>query len=207
MIKSLNWVDVLVIIIVVRVGYVAFQEGLSHQIFPLLGSILTVIISLSYYNKIGHFISQGLIKIPVEISNSLSFLLLAVITALVFRYLKAIVDKVIHVEWHPLLEKFGGIVFGLGRAVILASLVLMIISLMPFPYLQRSIRDRSVTGMRFLEIGPELYGMASKLAPQPKTKEAVLTKEEIMKNLTADKTISPKVEAKKKVADWEKVGQ
>lgn len=198
-IRSLNWVDILVIIVVFRISYVAFQEGLSHEIFPVIGAVATLIVTLNYYNKIGGLISENLIKMPPEISNFLSFLILAVITGLGCKLLKAILDKIIHVEWHPLIERFGGLIFGIARAFITTSLVIMIIALMPLSYLQRSIRDKSVTGMHVLRIGPAVYEKASRLLPavKGKTKTPSISKDDIVKDLISEKSIATKKVTKK----------
>ena len=161
-IRRINWVDVLVVILMIRISYVAFQEGLSHEILPLIGSIIIIIIDLHYYEKIGLFISQNLAILPIELANFLSFLILTIIIGLAFKLLAGILNKVIKVAWHPLIEIFGGVIFGVIRASIVASLILMIIALLPLPYLQWSVRDRSVTGMFFLKIGPSIYEKVSK---------------------------------------------
>lgn len=204
-IRRINWVDVLVVILMIRISYVAFQEGLSHEILPLIGSIIIIIIDLHYYEKIGLFISQNLVILPIELANFLSFLILAVIIGLAFKLLAGIFNKVIKVAWHPLIEIFGGVIFGVIRASIVASLILMIIALLPLPYLQRSVRDRSVTGMFFLKIGPSIYEKVSKFLPTIKVGGYPVNKEEIIKNLASDKSVAPKLKKEEKTAPaWEK---
>jgi len=206
-IKSLNWVDVLVIIIILRISYVAFQEGLSHEIFPLAGALATIVLSIRYYTQIGGLISGNLIKISPLVSNFLGFLIIAGITGLACKLLKAILDKIIHVEWHPLIERFGGFIFGLARAFMTASIVLIIMALMPLPYLQRSIRDKSATGMYIVRIGPAIYEKAARLLPAGKGDAGVINKEDIVKNLVSDKSLAPNSAKKeKKVNEWEKIG-
>ncbi len=71
--KQINWVDVLAAIIILRISYVAFQDGLSHEIFPLIGIIGTVVLALHYYNKLAIFISQNVLKAPMDLLNFLTF--------------------------------------------------------------------------------------------------------------------------------------
>ena len=68
-ITRVNWVDLLALIIILRISYVAFNEGLSHEIFPLTGGIVVVVLSLHYYTKLGQFIWSNIPAIPVEIAN------------------------------------------------------------------------------------------------------------------------------------------
>lgn len=201
--RSINWVDVLAVIIVFRISYVAFQDGLSHEIFPVMTVIASLVICLNYYSNLAVYISQTFFKLPIALSNFLSFLVLAVGTGYAFKLLRSILDKIIKVQWHPLIERFGGLVFGIVRAFLVASLVLMTISMAPFPYLQWSIRDKSLVGMHFLRIGPSIYEKVSGLLPAQKTEKRALGKEEITKYLVSDKSIAPSTSKKAKTAEWE----
>ncbi len=212
-ITRINWVDVLVLIVVLRISYVAFQEGLSHEIFPLIGTVATLVIALHYYVKIGLLICQNLAKIPVDLANLLSFLVLIIVIGLILKVLRVVLDKVIKITWHPLIERFGGLVFGVLRGSVVASMVLTFIVLMPLSYLQWSVRDRSLVGMHFLRIGPTIYAKVLKALPPAKTKgsskkseEVSRDKEDIVRELVSDKSIAPtKAEkAKEKIPEWEK---
>ena len=191
LIRSLNWVDVLVIIIVIRISYVAFCEGLSHEIFPVMTAVASVIICLHYYLKIGGFITENLpLGIPRPVSNFVAFLVLSVTTGLIFKLVKVLLDRIIKVQWHPAIEKIGGIVFGLARACIVASLALMTMAIAPLPYLQWSIREKSVTGMHILRVGTGLYEKAAGHLPALTLGGAIVDKEEVVQNIISDKAIA-----------------
>lgn len=160
-----NWVDVLALILIIRISYVAFQDGLSHEIFPFLTTIFTITITLHYYTSLGEFLTQGVLKFPLVLANFLAFTALAAVSWVVFKFLKIILDKIIKVQWHPAVEKVGGMVIGIMRSFVVVSLVLILLSVTPLSYLQRSIRERSLTGMYFLQIGYDVYGKTSKILP------------------------------------------
>lgn len=197
-ISKINWVDVLVAIIMIRMSYVAFREGLSHEIFPFIGSVVIVMVSLHYYMKIGSFISQNVGSIPAEISNFFSFLVLVVVVGFAVKLLGRLLEKIVKVGWHPIIEKFGGLVVGIMRAYIITGVVLMMLALMPLSYLQWSIRDKSFTGKYVLMAGPEIYSRLSRFLPTIKVGEPALTKDTIAKNLMSDKSISSKSNKKEK---------
>ena len=48
-IKQFNWVDIFVIILSVRVLYIAVKNGLPVELFKLLGTIAAIYLSLHYY--------------------------------------------------------------------------------------------------------------------------------------------------------------
>lgn len=159
-IAKINWVDILAVIIVLRISYVAMQDGLSREIFPLVSTALTAAVSVHYYRDLALF-AQGMINMPVSILNLLAFLALVIGVGLIFKLVRALVDTLMKVTWHPLVEKAGGLIFGLARASIVVSIVLVIMSITPLPYLQYSMKERSLTGPYFLKIAP---GISSKIA-------------------------------------------
>lgn len=198
----LNWVDLLVVIIMLRTTYNAFRDGLSHEIFPLIAYICGVIISLRYYGDLAIFVSKNLFNLQIETARFISFVMLLVGIGFILKLISALVDKLIKVTWHPVVEKFGGLVFGLVRASIKTSLVLIIIALLPLSYLTWSIKDRSLLGMHFLRIAPAIYEKVAWVVPSMRTAEL----ENIVKNVVADKP-EPQgsKKTKKQKAEWEKV--
>lgn len=188
--QKINWVDILVLIVVLRTGYVALQDGLSHEILPLIGSLFMIICALHYYQRVSKFIYDIGFILPIEILYPVAFLVLAVLIGLLFRLVKAIIDKLIKVTWHPLVERFGGLIAGLARGAVLVSMILILLTLLPLPYLQWSVRDRSLTGIYFLRIGPELYEKTSMVLPSIKLGSGRVSSKELVKGLTSDKTIA-----------------
>jgi uncharacterized membrane protein required for colicin V production len=187
-ITRLNWIDVIVIIVILRTSYVAFQDGLSHEIFPLIGAVGTLILALHYYNAVALIISRTILPTHTVVAVFFSFLALVIIIGLIFRLLRGIVDAVVKVSWHPALEKFGGLVVGVIRASVVASTVLIILALLPLPYIQWSIREKAVTGMYFLRIGPEIYSKTAALLPAA---GKAITKESLINDIVSDKAALP----------------
>ena len=106
--KNINWVDALILILIARTSYVSLQDGLSHELLPLVGSVCMLIFSLHYYNKIALFFSNNGLNLPIGILNLASFILSVVCIGLIFKLAKVVIDKIIKVTWHPVIEKFGG---------------------------------------------------------------------------------------------------
>lgn len=202
----LNWVDVLILIIMIRISYVSFQDGLSHVIFPLLSGIIMIIVALRYYMVISDYIGRYLPKWPMEILNFLSFAALIMGSGLILKFARILLDKVIAVTWHPLIEKFGGLVLGIIRASVVTSIILVVIALLPIRYFQYSIRDRSLAGMYFLKIGPGIYERLSGFLPVIKIGGSPAKSGDLIEYIVSDKLIfpSPKKE-KDPTPEWEKV--
>jgi membrane protein required for colicin V production len=190
-ITKINWVDLLVIILMVRTSYVAFQDGLSHEIFPLIGTAGTAVVCLQYYHKIALFIG-GAIALPITLLDFLTFLLLIIIVGLIFKLLGILAEKVMKVTWHPMVEKFGGLLVGCLRGSVVVSLVLIILALAPLPYLQWSIRDKSLTGMYFLRIAPNIHSKVCWALPSLKVESGSTGGEGLVQDIASDKSIAQK---------------
>ena len=189
LLTKINWVDVVVIIIMVRISCVAFHDGLSHEIFPFLGALSSLIIALHYYSGVALSISQNVINIPVEILDPVGFIAISLGVGYIFKFLRIIVDKIIKVTWHPAVESLGGLIFGMLRAAVVTSLVLIIIAMVPASYLQRSIRDKSLMGMTFLSIGPVMYSKVSGMLPDITIGGREIRSDNIVQQIIAEKSV------------------
>ena len=185
---KINWVDVLVVILILRTSYVAFQDGLSHEILPFIGSLCMLVFSLHYYNKIALYLYNIGFALPMSVLNLLGFILSAVCIGILFRFIKAIIDKIIKVSWHPLIERFGGLLAGVIKGAVLTSMILIIIVLIPLSYLQWSVRDRSMTGVYFLRIGPAIYEKVAVFLPTVKVGGSPAYTKKLMMNLLSEKS-------------------
>ncbi|MCX5686158.1 MAG: CvpA family protein [Candidatus Omnitrophica bacterium] len=204
-VNKLNWVDILVVIIMMRTIYVAFQDGLSHEIFPLLGAFSSLILSLAYYKKIAFIMSQNIGGVAVAILEALSFVTLFVAVIFVFKLLRLVFDKIINVTWHPFIEKFGGLLAGAIKASMITSAILIMLALLPLPYLKWSIGDRSFIGMYFLKIGPSIYAKVSRVLPFIKIDDASFNVEYVVRDIIEDNTRETKARKEvKEIPDWEK---
>ena len=186
---KINWVDVLIVILIVRTSYVSLQDGLSHELLPLVGSVCMLIFSLHYYTKIAAFLYYMGFTIPMVFLDLVGFIAAFVCIGLLFKLIKLFIDKIIKVSWHPLIERFGGLIAGVVRGAVLTSTILIIIVLIPLPYLQWSVRDRSLTGVYFLRIGPVIYEKLSAVLPTVKAGGSRVSSNEMVKKLVSDKSI------------------
>ena len=188
---KINWVDILIVIVMLRTSYLAFQHGLCHEIFPLFGSALMVSVALRYYTTISGLIERYILKLPPDLLDLASFVALLVAVGMACKLVGTVLDALIKVTWHPFLEKFGGLLIGVVKASIVTSMVIIVLALVPLSYLQHSIRDKSLMGMRFMKIGPNIYELVSRFLPAlPTDKFAAPTKDELMRRLAEDKTVA-----------------
>ncbi|MBN1526866.1 MAG: CvpA family protein [Candidatus Omnitrophica bacterium] len=188
----MNWVDVMIAILLLRISYATFKEGLSHSIFPLFASAAVLILSLHYYIALGSIISKHIPGIHWMAANFISFLLLVVVLSILSKFLKAIIDIIVQVQWHPAIEKWGGLAIGLLKAAVITATILSILMLAPLPYFQRSIKDKSLTGRAILRIGPVMYCKAAGFLSKVGFVQRTPSEEKVMEELEWYKEIPVK---------------
>lgn len=185
--KQFNWLDILVIIILIRILYVAIKNGFSVELFKLFGTIFSVYLSMHYYIIISNYIGSriGAKKVLLELLATLCFIVLAILAYLIFMLLRTVFSRFIKLEAAPKLNKWGGFIFGMVRGVLLISLIIFIFVISPFGYLKNSVNN-AYSAKPLFKVASNTYSwlwnsITSKFMTQEKFNKTVL---EVQQSLT-----------------------
>lgn len=158
--KQFNWVDIVVVILYLRISYIAFRSGLPVEFFKLLGTILAIYFALHYYTNFSNWIDQRLPvargKAPLQFLDFLCFLILVILGYLIFVLFRSIFYRTIKMEAVPRLHKWGGLVLGLARGYLLAGLIIFMLVISTIGYLKNST-SRSYLGKQLFKVAPDTY--------------------------------------------------
>jgi len=171
--KQFNWVDIFVVILLLRIGYIAIKKGFSIELFKLLGTVLATYLSFHYYLIFSDYIGSRirLNKIPLEYLTSLIFVVLGFLGYLIFAILRNLFYRFIKMEAVPNLNKWGGLVLGLARGVLSVSLIIFILVISPLGYLKDSVTG-SYSGKYLFKVAPTIYsGLWNSMAPKSITQQ------------------------------------
>ena len=164
-IPETNWVDIIVVIFLIRGGYIGLTRGFSVELFKILGAIGTCVLTLLYYKQLGTWlVSHSFLSL--QIADFLSFLILLFALLIIFRALRVLIFKVLHLELFYGLEKWGGLVLGLGRSIVFASLFLFVLALLPVEYIKESVEAKSFSGPYLKEVAPKVLGFIVRFKPK-----------------------------------------
>ena len=187
--KQINWVDILVLILVVRTCFIAAQSGFPIELFKFLGTLAAIYLSLHYYVVLADYAMNWLSlggRTPVEFSEFVIFLVLAIAGYCIFVLLRSIFYRFLKMEAVSGLNKWGSLVLGVARGVFLASLIMFMMFISSIGYFRDSVKA-SYSGRRLFMVAPDTYswlwsGVASKFVPAEKFNAAVTSvKEEFAK--------------------------
>ncbi len=153
-----NFVDIIIIILALRICYIAAQMGLVIELFKLAGVLFSTYIALHYYTILSDVIQRFFFskEMPLEFIDFLVFLSLITAAYLGSIVLRSIFYRFMKLEAVPTINRIGGIAIGIVRAYFLIGLFVFIFSISSVNYLSSSVKH-SYLGSRAFSISPRAY--------------------------------------------------
>jgi len=169
LIKSINWIDVALLILLVRIIFAGVQNGFISEFFKSLGIVVTVFVSLHYYSFLAALIVQKT-HLHWPYWDLAVFAVLWVLVTLFFRLMRLGLIYLFKVETnHEGFNKYAAGVVAVGRGILVSSLTLFLILLMHHGFLTRmAMRSYSfkITGHAAVGTYTFLYNhLIDKLCP------------------------------------------
>ena len=158
---SFNWVDLLIVLIVVRGIYIGIKTGLSYEFYRFLALILGYYSALVFHSDGARFImSHTLIK--EKWAHLVAFIGIATIVFLVVIIVLKVLHKIMRIEFAPGINGIGGGIIGGLRSFFIVSLVLLAIFFVPCRYIKKQIYDDSYLGNYAIKYTPRVFSYVSK---------------------------------------------
>jgi uncharacterized membrane protein required for colicin V production len=186
--KQINWVDIFVLILGVRICYIAVKSGFPVELFKLIGTITAIYLSLHYYILLSGYIKGWLSmgdRLPQEFLQFIVFLVLACVGYYAFMVLRSIFYRFLKMEAVSTLNKWGSLILGVARTALLASLIMFMFVISSVSYFNSSVKT-SYMGKHLFMVAPDTYSwlwnnFVSKFAAGEKYNDTVtLTSEEFL---------------------------
>ena len=160
--ERVNWVDIVSLILLIKIGYVSSHIGVGKQILPLI--LLTAIVTAALYNYAGmayFFIDR--FSLSPSLCNFVSYTSILLILCVIYRFvLKATGFYLFAVQtenWN--VERIGGVVMGMLRSVVIIGAVFTIALLSPFRFVEDGIK-KSYTGYFFINANLSIYNYVTR---------------------------------------------
>ena len=180
--KRVNWPDCLIIVLLIRCGYVGLRKGLFREIFRSIGIITALVFSLYNCDQLAKFISEHLF-LPLLYSELLSFIALLILIVFIFRLLRFVAERLMKVEFGPRLNGFGGALLGLARGGVIGGIILLCLSWLPIRGICETINQRSYLGPSLIKVIPTIYDGVMRIYPEGKPSKS----EEIFEKFEKEK--------------------
>lgn len=154
--NRINWVDVLAVILLFRMGYIGFRLGLGAELLKLAGLTAGFFAGFRYYQQVGDWLAQRTF-LSVEWGSVAALALIVVAVYLVVTRLSRLLEKLVQVNFEKKVNQIGGLLAGLGRGLLVSSVVLVACQQLPAAAMQESIREHSLSGPLVSRMAPAVY--------------------------------------------------
>ncbi len=154
MTKWPNWVDLLIVILLLRACYNGFGRGLLAELLSLIGAVSVTAFTINYASVLTKWIRMPLLGDPI-LTEFLVFWGFFLILLLIVRFLMIRITSAM--KWERLHWSIQGIGLILGglRGLWWSGFIVAALTSSGFAYLQESVEENSVLGPRLLKISQE----------------------------------------------------
>lgn len=177
--NKFNYLDIVILIILFRICYIAVKMGLAVEFFKLSGVLFSIYIASHYYTYFSDIIRQRFIPegMPLEFLDFIIFIILASVGYLGFVLLRSTFSRFMKMETAPKINKYGGLIFGFVRGYFTVGLLIYILMISSVSYLSNSVKH-SYLGSRVSSVSAQTYNwiwerILSKFSPQEKSNSVV----------------------------------
>jgi membrane protein required for colicin V production len=122
----MNWLDIVIIVILVVPTFLGFRRGLIGSILPLVGIVLGVIVAGRGYGSMANWLSNWL-ESPAQ-AKIVAFILIFILFMIAITVVTKLVRGFLGFLLLGWIDKFGGLVFGLVMGGVVAGALLSIVS-------------------------------------------------------------------------------
>jgi len=164
---SINTIDILCLIILGIFCIKGFFRGIIIEVFTLLGLLVAYIVAVREMSTIENWITQW-IHIPPLVASTLAFLIIFLGIGFLFRWIAMLLKRM--AKWTIIgwADKGGGFLFGLFKGALITSLVLLLISLIPFSKGFEKESERSVLYRPLRSVAPAVFNFVIRTFPSAK---------------------------------------
>lgn len=163
--QRINWVDIFIVILLIRTSYIGARTGLSTELFKSIGVLVGLYLAMRFYADLGTLIISK-IALPPELADGLSFLILIIISIITLKCVGFLLSKVVKLTFADKVDQWGGFIFGISRGAVLLSLIFMFFGIIQIDYVTKSIEERSLTGPYIQKVAPFVYQVITKTTPE-----------------------------------------
>lgn len=164
----MNYLDIILIVLFGLAGILGFRKGLIIGLATLAALILGVWAGFYFSDLVSGFI-ESVDDYHGKYINVISFIIIFIVVIILVHLLAKMIEKVINLTALGIVNKIGGLVFGVLKAAIILSVLIYFMN--RFDEQQQLITKESRQGSLLF---PPVEGIAPLLIPRMKTYTSII---------------------------------
>ncbi len=152
---SLNWLDLLMILVIIGIIYLGAVSGFVVELFKIFGICFATVVSLHFYVRAAEFLN-GFIALPSQLGEIASFIIIAVVIILLFRLVGQGWLLILKVEAKAGFSQWGGGCVAFLSSLLICGLLFFGMLLIENETLNKFVKQ-SVTGHYLFDLSPNVY--------------------------------------------------
>ncbi len=164
-IGSLQWIDVLFLLLLLYGWIRGFRNGLSTLMGNVLQVLLTVTVTIEYYEAVAASfgVHQPIMSIALKF---LTFLVFTVAFYFTFGFALKAVAGILRIQFQGILDKVLGGLLGAFHAVLILSFVSYFLILIPGKAIKELYEERALTGPFLADTCPQIHHLGRQAIPE-----------------------------------------
>lgn len=152
---SFNWLDVLMIIVIIGTVFRAVTQGFVAEVFKILGTLSATILALHFYRRLAVALHSG-VMMPQKFGEILAFAGIWMATVVVFWLIREGWMLILKMEAKSGFSQGGGAILGIIRSFLICGL-LFFFAYLPENQTLDTFADKSVSGAYLRDISAKVY--------------------------------------------------
>lgn len=163
----MNTIDMVILVILLLFMIKGLFRGLIIEVFTLAGLVVGYFAALKGFSIVTAWI-DSVIRLPALLVTTLSFLIIFIGIIIVFRVAAGQLKK--FAKWTLLgwVDSLGGGLFGIFKGTLIASLLALLFSLIPFTDETKKAQEDSLLFNPVRSVAPAMFNFVQKTFPKTK---------------------------------------
>lgn len=149
--SSVGWVDAVLVIAVLLGIFFGLKKGLAKMLQGLIEIMTAEVLVVEYSGVFAAFLAERF-QIPVQILHVVMFMLIAIVSILIVRFMFQLLSLIVDVSFKQPLNNIGGGLIGGLRFVLFVGLISEFLMLFYIPFIQESFQQKSISGPYLIQI-------------------------------------------------------
>ena len=147
----IQFLDALAIFFMISMGVIGFRRGVIEELGRLLGLIISMIFSLSFYLDLSSFLIQW-IKFDITVLTILSFILLFSIILITIRIITKLIHYLFLSKSTNLVNRLMGIIFGMCKGMLFVMVFFWVFEIIPNDTTKEIVSKKSMIAGHLVEL-------------------------------------------------------